>query len=46
MIRNLTFRRKGVFSMRYGYGYGFGLRRLLLFLLVIATIFALIPYIC
>ncbi|SMO33376.1 sporulation protein YjcZ [Melghirimyces algeriensis] len=26
----------------YGYGYGFGLKRLLLFLLVIATIFALI----
>ncbi|GGE29881.1 hypothetical protein GCM10011571_35070 [Marinithermofilum abyssi] len=25
-----------------GYGYGFGLRRLLLFLLVIATIFALV----
>jgi hypothetical protein len=25
-----------------GYGYGFGLRRLLIFLLVIATIFALI----
>jgi hypothetical protein len=28
----------------YGYGYGFGLRRLLIFLLVIATIFALICY--
>ncbi|WP_309868450.1 hypothetical protein [Desmospora profundinema] len=28
----------------YGYGYGFGLRRLLIFLLVIATIFALVCY--
>lgn len=28
--------------MSYGYGYGFGLRRLLIFLLVIATIFALV----
>jgi hypothetical protein len=27
-----------------GYGYGFGLGRLLLFLLVIATIFALIGF--
>ncbi|MDA8353235.1 MAG: sporulation protein YjcZ [Firmicutes bacterium] len=26
----------------YGYGYGFGLRRLLLYLLVIATIFGLV----
>ncbi|MDR6227424.1 hypothetical protein JOE21_003439 [Desmospora profundinema] len=26
----------------YGYGYGFGLRRLLIFLLVIATIFAVL----
>jgi hypothetical protein len=27
-----------------GYGYGFGLRRLLIFLLVIATIFALVSF--
>ncbi|MDR6225897.1 Na+/pantothenate symporter [Desmospora profundinema] len=27
-----------------GYGYGFGLRRLLIFLLVIATIFALVVH--
>ncbi|PTM59977.1 sporulation protein YjcZ [Desmospora activa] len=26
----------------YGYGYGFGLRRLLIFLLIIATIFAVL----
>ncbi|PTM58213.1 hypothetical protein C8J48_0792 [Desmospora activa DSM 45169] len=28
----------------YGGGYGFGLRRLLIFLLVIATIFALVSF--
>jgi hypothetical protein len=36
------FRKEDSFMGYGGYGYGFGLRRLLIFLLVIATIFALI----